>query len=368
MSVSSEHKRQSDVPQFKMPPFFMPFSQELNPLPPPHEAMMKWADRFGLVPTDAARSRFKGMRTDELAKLCHPTADAAFLELMADWYAWYFLFDDQFDDGPLGCRPDLGPGILAAFIGVLDGLPPPADNPLACAFAELWARTTAGHRSSAWLRRLTRNTSDFLNTYLREAIHRAGNSHFGIGRYLAHRKQSTAMMMIFDIFEITTDADLPDNVIDCEAFRALRASANLIAGLHNDIIGLEKELARDYPYNLVVVVREAEGCSLQEAVDFANAIISGHVAVFLTAQAELSHQLDALGLDAETRAATLRTARQYEQFIRGYYDWAIATDRHTKVEYTAKGEQPMFLPELLVPHPVASHAWSAGRTFGTQGK
>ncbi|GAB3081574.1 hypothetical protein GCM10027287_18300 [Bordetella muralis] len=307
----------------------------------------------GLLPTPASRTRFQEARFGQLTKLSHPTADKDLLDLMAQWYTWFFLFDDQFDDGPLGVRPDLVPEMIAPFMGVLNDVSPPATNPLALALADLWGRTTRGSRSSAWLRRLARDARSYIDSYRFEAIHRAGNERLGIGEYLAHRKNSTGMRMIFDIFEIIAQADLPDHVIECEAFLALRASGVLITGLHNDIIGLEKEVARDYPFNMVVVAREVQECSLQHAIDLANAVTTGHVAAFLTAKSELPGELDALGVDAATKAAAMRTVQEYQRMIRGHYDWSLKTDRLVKIEYTTKDQPPSFLPELLVPHAVA---------------
>jgi hypothetical protein len=59
---------------------------------------------------------------------------------------------------------------------------------------------------------------------------------------------------------------------------------------------LEKELARNYPYNLVVVIQKVQGSSLQDAIDLANAITPSQMPVFLTVQFEMPNELNTLGV------------------------------------------------------------------------
>ncbi|MFD0887126.1 hypothetical protein ACFQ08_21480, partial [Streptosporangium algeriense] len=66
----------------------------------------RWVDGHGLVRKEAARHRFAHADFAWFAAVTYPTADRESLFLIADWFAWLFLLDDQFDDGAVGRDPD----------------------------------------------------------------------------------------------------------------------------------------------------------------------------------------------------------------------------------------------------------------------
>ena len=59
------------------------------------------AEGFRIVAT--ARGE---MDSAAFVAMVHPTAKSEHLDLVADWFVWLFLVDDQLDDGHLGRSPD----------------------------------------------------------------------------------------------------------------------------------------------------------------------------------------------------------------------------------------------------------------------
>ncbi len=54
---------------------------------------------------DSARERFEQADFGAFVGMVYPTADSENLDLVADWFVWLFLVDDQLDDGHLGRSP-----------------------------------------------------------------------------------------------------------------------------------------------------------------------------------------------------------------------------------------------------------------------
>src|SRR5689334_24724142 len=112
-------------------------------------------------------------------------------------------------------------------------------------------------------------------------------------------------------------------------------------GLTNDMYGLQKELAHGDTKTLVMVVQQAQNCSLQEAMDRA--------CVMLETEMRRFEQL-AQSLPRCSPAEVNRDIRQYlvdvGTWIRGHLEWERRSLRYSEVEYTELGKSSSYLEEI----------------------
>lgn len=110
--------------------------------------LLDWVRQTGLIRRESARRRFDRADFGWFASLVYPTADRGRLELLADWFAWLFLVDDELDDGRIG-RAAAALAVLDDLLAVLcegdaDRVAPNAAESVAVtALADLWRRTSA---------------------------------------------------------------------------------------------------------------------------------------------------------------------------------------------------------------------------------
>jgi hypothetical protein len=139
---------------------------------------LQWAQGMGLLAGEAAAAEYDALRLERLMAYFYPDAGAADLELAADFNAWFFIFDDQFD-GHLGTRPAEVRRVVDALVGTMavDGEPGgPAgadagDTSLVRAFRDIWLRSTAG-TPTAWQLRFREHWRAYLAAHEGEARHR----------------------------------------------------------------------------------------------------------------------------------------------------------------------------------------------------
>lgn len=109
----------------ELPDIYCPFPQRTNP----HVAHTRvhldtWTRRTGLVHRESARKRFEQADFGSFVGMVYPTADEEHLDLVADWFVWLFLVDDQLDDGHLGRSPDRVRNVVDRMRAVVDGSAP----------------------------------------------------------------------------------------------------------------------------------------------------------------------------------------------------------------------------------------------------
>jgi 5-epi-alpha-selinene synthase len=109
----------------------------------------------------------------------------------------------------------------------------------------------------------------------------------------------------------------------------------------NDIISLEKEMARGEPNNLVLAIQQQYACTLQEAVHLINEMITSEVKLFTS--------LSPLVLDAfpDYRQELQKYVAVMQAWIRGNLDWSFETLRYSDVEQITPGRNLSYLEAIL---------------------
>ncbi|MFG2810657.1 terpene synthase family protein [Streptomyces massasporeus] len=282
----------------------------------------EWTERHGLIGTTTARERFDRADFGSFAAATYPTADQRGLCLIADWFAWLFLLDDQLDDGVLGKDPLRTGELMSQIFEVLtgDGAALPARAPsIVTSLADLWQRTEASPR---WRARFVDHVITGGLAARWEADNRARGTIPDVPSYVENRRHTGAIYVCMDLIEVVEGIDLPPDVYDSEPFaRALRAACDVVCWT-NDVYSLDKETALGEYHNLVTVVRHAHALTTDQAVDRVTALITDEVDAFTRWEEEALRALPGHTGLLEPYFAGMRS------WMRGNFDWSARTRRY----------------------------------------
>ncbi|MGW4895433.1 cytochrome P450 [Kitasatospora sp. NPDC004240] len=250
------------------------------------ERHITWALAHGLL-TPAALPHYRSDALQELIGHSYPRATGAELDLLMDVLGWFTVLDDRFD-GPTGrclteARATVDP-LLATLHpagGKADdeadgrtgaeahnrrsGTPTTPDGLLG-AWQDLWPRQCAP-MPPAWRRRAALEWRACLDTFAAEAAHRARGTVPGLTETIRLRRHASCLYPFMNILERVYGSEAPARLLAEPALRLLRAHTADAATLLNDLYSLDREERQPTtPFNTVVALQRARGCSRRRAV------------------------------------------------------------------------------------------------------
>lgn len=335
----------------RIPPLYCPFPHRVNPhAEQARRQLSRWVGTVGLIRRQSARRRFEHADFGWFASVVYPTADEERIELMADWFAWLFLVDDQLDDGELGRDPEHAGQVVAGMRAVLQSADDGAgvagcdDLPTAVtSLADLWQRTATG-MTGAWRRRFVQHLEDCLTA---ASVWEAGNRQRGIvpgeDDYIENRRHTGAIYVCMDLIDVVARLDVPVDLYRSEEFSdTLDAACNVVCWT-NDIYSLEKERSLGEVHNLVYVVQH------HRALDGARAM--AHVCEATSAETRRYLALEERLLRRYREHADVLTPYLdgMRTWIRGNLDWSGRTGRYRSQTGGTAPQPAVYLePDLVV--------------------
>jgi hypothetical protein len=316
---------------------------------------LQWVQAMGLLTGDVATAEYDALRLERLMAYFYPDATAPDLELAADFNAWFFIFDDQFDGG-LGTRPEEIRRVVDALAGTMtvDGAGPPpgaeeelrvpgaevprppgeADTPLVRGFRDIWLRSTAG-TPGGWRLRFRAHWRAYLAAHEGEAHHRNADRLPTLEQFLDVRRETIGVRPCLDFTERCGGYALPDDLHDSSALREMREITGDVVIFVNDIISLVKELAAGDVNNSVVVHRAHKGCTIEESVEHISALANARTARFARLAAALPGKLADRGVPRQTREHVDHYVDGMRHLMAGNLTWSLATSRYDETGIAA---------------------------------
>ncbi|ROQ73577.1 Germacrene A synthase [Streptomyces sp. ADI92-24] len=330
----------------ELPDIYCPFPQRTNPHVGHVRAHLdSWTRNTGLVHRDSARERFEQADFGAFVGMVYPTADSKNLDLVADWFVWLFLVDDQLDDGHLGRSPDRVRSVVELMRCVVDGSGTPADEELPAAvvaLVDLWERTVPA-AAPQWRRRFTYHLMKYLTT---ATTWEAGNRADGVvppeATYIEKRRHTGAIHVCMDLIEIVAGIEAPESIHNDPRFIiALEASCNVVCWA-NDVYSYEKEQVLGEIHNLVHLVRHHRGYGKQQSLDHVCAEIAAETERFLAAEAELLTAYPQLNWMLKPYLDGMRS------WMRGNLDWSRQTPRYNPADVSQYKEPEQYLEATVL--------------------
>ncbi|WP_369172886.1 terpene cyclase [Streptomyces sp. R28] len=338
------------VTQADIPELFCPFPHRVNPhAEQARRHLSHWVGTVGLIQRESARRRFEHADFGWFASVVYPTADEDRIALMADWFAWLFLVDDQLDDGDFGRDTEHAARVVAGMRAVLESADHGAaaarrtDLPTAVSsLADLWRRTAPG-MPAPWRHRFVRHLEECLTA---AAVWEAGNRVRGVvpeeDDYIANRRHTGAIYVCMDLVEVVERLEVPVGVYDSEEFQeALDAACNVVCWT-NDIYSLEKERSLGEVHNLVYVVLHHRGLDGRRAMSHVCEVTSAETRRFLALEERL------LRRHPEHSGVLVPYVRGMRTWIRGNLDWSSRTKRYRAQPGASVPQPASYLEQDLV--------------------
>lgn len=332
------------------PRILSPFPHRLNPHADQARAHLHaWVARAGLVRRDSARIRFTEADFSWFAAMVYPTADAQHLNLMADWFAWFFVLDDHLDDGEIGrslarlgkLADQMQAVIESADFGA-EFVARPDVPPVVSSLAELWTRT-ARDMTPYWRQRFVDHVAQGLAAAaVWEAGNRVNDRVPDEAAYIEKRRHTGAIYVCMDLIEVVEQISLPRVVRESEPFTAALDTACNVVCWTNDYYSFAKERSLGEVHNLVHVVQHHRGLTIEEAC--------AHVCHAVSAETERYLSLERPLLDAQPdhAAALVRYTAGMRTWMRGNLDWSSRTRRYQSVTDLHSAGQGDYLESALL--------------------
>ncbi|MEV6684083.1 terpene cyclase [Streptomyces sp. NPDC051130] len=332
----------TELPTSELAEVFEIFPARTNPhLDAAVAHLDRWVAQYDLVGTAAARERFARADFGWFAAVTYTTADENGLCLIADWFAWLFLLDDQLDDGLLGKDPARTGELMQQIFVVLGGdgdVTPPGAPCLVTSLADLWRRTKA---APGWRERFVEHVIAGGLAARWEAENRARGTVPDVASYVENRRHTGAIYVCMDLIEVTEHLDVPDPVYRSEPFqRALRSACDVVCWT-NDLYSLDKETALGEYHNLVTVMRFADGLTAAEAAGR----VGKHIA--LEVEAFVRHEAEALKAWPDHEGPLGTYFAGMRSWMRGNLDWSVNTRRYRDA-YGIPTEAVAYLEPALI--------------------
>ncbi len=338
-----------------IPDIPLPFPRRINPLADAVEQHNRaWARRFGLVGSDAAARRFDDSDYGGFAARTYCTAVYEDLALCVEWMAWYALLDDQLSEGAYNTAQAWDralPGLCTAVLHPEQDTDSQA-SPAVRALTDM-CRRTLRRMSPTWYERFASHLLSTLRSLAAEATADRGlHGDLSVEQYLALRRATAGVPFYVDLIELTEHIEVPEAVRQTPAFQELVAATTDLVCLHNDLYSLDKELARGNVLNLVLVLERVHGMARDQALEAVAARATQRVEQFCAARQRLRATLARMSVDGATIQEIGRCVTGMQDWINGNLEWCRYTPRYRHVEYTAAGDQPSYLEDLLaIPRP-----------------
>jgi epi-isozizaene synthase len=189
------------------------------------------------------------------------------LQAIADYSAWFFVWDDRHDRDIVHGRTAAWRRLRFQLHAALDS---PRDHlhhkdPLVAAFADSMVRLYS-FLSKRWNARFACHFHAVIEAYDREFHNRTSGTVPTVEEYLELRRLTFAHWIWTDLLEPSAGCEIPVGVREHPAFRRAALLSQEFAAWYNDLCSLPKEIAGDEVHNLGISLIQHEGLTLEEAV------------------------------------------------------------------------------------------------------
>ncbi|MEV6258980.1 terpene synthase family protein [Nocardia sp. NPDC051929] len=307
--------------------FYDPPYPPVNPaVEQAEEETIAWLWRIGFLTTPVQEAHLRSFKFGLYHGICTPSVDLAHLLIGVKWFCWGSLADDQYDNFDWGERDRRMAAVLRDMRTVLSGgTPAGTPNAVIKGFADYWPELTAG-LSPRRRRRITDHFLDYVQAIAFQNRYHAAARIPDAATFMMMRRNTIAMIFQADVLEIVSQLHIPDPLRDSLLFREMVWCFADVTAWHNDVYGLEKDIADGQTCNVVRVTAASEDCTLQQAVDRVLHRAERRQLLFLELQRQLPDLAAHLDLspDAATQAARLA------QDLRAYTYANLVWIQHTR--------------------------------------
>ncbi|MFF8535242.1 epi-isozizaene synthase [Streptomyces sp. SAS_267] len=273
-------------PALSLPVIESAFPRQLHPYwPRLQENTRTWLLEKRLMPADKVEEYADGLCYTDLMAGYYIGAPDDVLQAIADYSAWFFVWDDRHDrdvvHGRAGAWRKLRFRLHAALDTPRDHLH--HQDPLVAGFADSMVRLYS-FLGENWNERFARHFHAVIDAYDQEFRNRTSGTIPTVAEYLELRRLTFAHQIWTDLLEPSAGCELPAEVRQHPAFQRAALLSQEFAAWYNDLCSLPKEIAGDEVHNLGISLIHHQGLTLEEAVTEVRRRVEECVEQFLVAE------------------------------------------------------------------------------------
>ncbi|MEV6023511.1 epi-isozizaene synthase [Streptomyces sp. NPDC052036] len=283
-------------PALCLPVIETAFPRRLHPYwPRLQEKTRSWLLEMRLMPAGKVEEHADGLRYTDLMAGYYLGAPDEALQAIADYSAWFFVWDDRHDRDIVHHRPTAWRTLRLQLHTALDapGHHLHHPDPLVAGFADSVGRLYA-FLGEGWNARFARHFHAVIEAYDREFRNRIRGTVPTVEAYLELRRLTFAHWIWTDLLELGAGYELPDAVRKHPAYRRAALLSQEFAAWYNDLCSLPKEIAGDEVHNLGISLVQHEGLTLEESIEEMRRRIEECISGFLAAEKEALRFADSL--------------------------------------------------------------------------
>ncbi|WP_369276324.1 epi-isozizaene synthase [Streptomyces sp. R11] len=283
-------------PALSLPVIESAFPRQLHPYwPRLQEKTRTWLLEKRLMPADKVEEYADGLCYTDLMAGYYIGAPEDVLQAIADYSAWFFVWDDRHDRDIVHRRPAAWRRLRFRLHAALDS---PEDHlhhedPLVAGFADSMVRLYS-FLPGTWNARFARHFHTVIEAYDREFRNRTEGIIPSVEEYLALRRLTFAHWIWTDLLEPAAGLELPDAVRKHPAYRRAALLSQEFAAWYNDLCSLPKEIAGDEVHNLGISLVKHDGLTLEEAVTEVRRRVEESISEFRVAEHDALEFADSL--------------------------------------------------------------------------
>jgi epi-isozizaene synthase len=285
------------------------FPRRLHPYwPRLQEKTRAWLLEKRLMPADKVREHVDGLCYTDLMAGYYLGAPEEVLQAIADYSAWFFVWDDRHDRDIVHGRPAAWRRLRDRLHAALDspGAHLRHEDPVVAGLADSVLRLYS-FLPQTWNARFARHFHAVIEAYDREFRNRAEGIVPTVEEYLALRRLTFAHRIWTDLLEPSAECELPDPVRKHPAYRRAALLSQEFAAWYNDLCSLPKEIAGNEVHNLGISLVVHEGLTLEEAIAEIRRRVEECVTEFFAAEEEALRFAEELA-DGTVRGKELSSA------------------------------------------------------------
>ncbi|WP_369172275.1 epi-isozizaene synthase [Streptomyces sp. R28] len=283
-------------PSLSLPVIEAAFPRQLHPYwPQLQEKTRTWLLEKRLMPADKVDEYADGLCYTDLMAGYYIGAPDEVLQAIADFSAWFFVWDDRHDRDIVHHRPAAWRRLRFRLHAALDS---PEDHlhhadPLVVGFADSMVRLYS-FLPHTWNARFARHFHAVIEAYDREFRNRIEGHIPTVEDYLELRRLSFAHWIWTDLLELSAGLELPDRVRKHPAYRRAALLSQEFAAWYNDLCSFPKEIAGDEVHNLGISLITHKGLTLEETVAEVRQRVEDCISDFLVAERDALEFADSL--------------------------------------------------------------------------
>ncbi|QJB30459.1 hypothetical protein HF329_03740 [Chitinophaga oryzae] len=248
-----------------LPPLQYPYDTDGEPLRHPLEAQTEeetsnWIDHEYLFLTDTQRTFYKQCRFGMISSCFYPQATSKALTIGARLVLLLFIHDDYTDNIDIY---QLRPYLLKSE-AIMAGQDVPCQRGDLLYQFKLFRDALLPLAPAAWMQRWCCNLNYFYEGMIMERCF-TPDHYPSVPHYMFLREHLIGIYIYQDIVELYMSSFMPYALLSHPHVRELRRHAALIISWCHDYYSAKRELAAGQMMNLVLVIRQAYQCSLEDA-------------------------------------------------------------------------------------------------------